>query len=276
MAGATPSSMPARCGRVAGVDARRPTPETRAPGRARPRRRAAAGPSGTCPTRSPAAPGWPSYDTSTAGVVVDRVTHLMWQRQVPADAHDWDQAGAYCACLQLAGHDDWRLPTRIELVSLVDYTRSFPAIDAQAFPDTPVRMVLDVDRCGPTTRRPPGSCTSRTATPTTTRRTSRRTGCAACATPMRPRRRSLATSRADGGVLDQRTGLTWQRAGGRPAAHLGGGQGPLPGDGRRRRRLAPAQHEGAADPGRRQPRRTVHRPDVRRHARWSRSGPPAP
>jgi hypothetical protein len=78
-----------------------------------------------------------SYDTATAGVVVDRVTHLMWQRQVPAGGLEWDQAGAYCACLQLGGHDDWRLPTRIELVSLVDYTRSFPAIDPQAFPDTP-------------------------------------------------------------------------------------------------------------------------------------------
>jgi hypothetical protein len=82
-------------------------------------------------------PGMASYDTATAGVVVDRVTRLMWQRQVAPGGHDWAQAGAYCACLQLAGHDDWRLPTRIELVSLVDYTRSFPAIDPQAFPDTP-------------------------------------------------------------------------------------------------------------------------------------------
>jgi hypothetical protein len=79
----------------------------------------------------------PSYDTASTGVVVDGTTRLMWQRQVPAGGHDWAQAGAYCACLQLGGHDDWRLPTRIELVSLVDYTRAFPAIDPAAFPDTP-------------------------------------------------------------------------------------------------------------------------------------------
>ena len=79
----------------------------------------------------------PSYDTSMPGVVVDRVTHLMWQREVPAPSYEWDQATQYCACLQFAGQDDWRLPTRIELVSLVDFTRSDPAIDVQAFPGTP-------------------------------------------------------------------------------------------------------------------------------------------
>jgi formylglycine-generating enzyme required for sulfatase activity len=61
----------------------------------------------------------------------------MWQREVPAAAHEWEGARATCACLSLAGHDDWRLPTRIELVSLVDFTRSDPAIDPLAFPGTP-------------------------------------------------------------------------------------------------------------------------------------------
>jgi hypothetical protein len=89
---------------------------------------------------NPASAGLPnpaSYDTSTPGVVVDKVTGLIWQRDVPASSYNWADAKAYCAGLSLAGHQDWRLPTSIELVSLVDFTRSNPAIDTTAFPSTP-------------------------------------------------------------------------------------------------------------------------------------------
>src|SRR5947208_2272718 len=82
-------------------------------------------------------PGSSSYDTSVRGVVIDRVTGLWWQRAVDAQMLQWRQAGAACGCLDLAGHRDWRLPSRIELVSIVDFTRHDPAIDGGAFPDTP-------------------------------------------------------------------------------------------------------------------------------------------
>jgi hypothetical protein len=79
-----------------------------------------------------------SYDLGQDGVVVDRITHLAWQRQVDAATHTWSGAKQYCACLNLGGHDDWRLPSRIELVSIVDFTRNTPSIDSTAFPDTPL------------------------------------------------------------------------------------------------------------------------------------------
>jgi hypothetical protein len=77
------------------------------------------------------------YDTSTAGIVVDKVTGLTWQQAVDPDTHTQPDAEAFCSSLMLAGLGDWRLPTRIELISLIDDTRVGPAIDPTAFPDTP-------------------------------------------------------------------------------------------------------------------------------------------
>jgi hypothetical protein len=85
-------------------------------------------------------PGLPNprrYDTTTPGVVVDRVTGLAWQRSLPNTFLNFDGAVRHCAGMTLAGHRDWRLPSRIELVSLIDTTRTQPSIDVEAFPDTP-------------------------------------------------------------------------------------------------------------------------------------------
>jgi hypothetical protein len=87
-----------------------------------------------------------SYDVTTAGVVIDTVTGLWWQQPIDltntqnkncASGCTQAQAIAYCANLTLAGHCDWRLPTRIELVSIVDYTKSSGTINGTAFPNTP-------------------------------------------------------------------------------------------------------------------------------------------
>jgi hypothetical protein len=83
-------------------------------------------------------PAGPRFDTSTPDVVIDPKTRLTWQRQASGSLLAWDDANTYCACLALAGHDDWRLPTRIELVTIVDPRRQDPSIDVAAFPDTPV------------------------------------------------------------------------------------------------------------------------------------------
>jgi hypothetical protein len=71
-------------------------------------------------------------------VVFDNVTGLLWQRTVPSV--QGTLPSTYCKTLVLAGHDDWRLPSRIELVSIVDFTRVDPAIDVNAFPNTPIGL----------------------------------------------------------------------------------------------------------------------------------------
>jgi hypothetical protein len=98
----------------------------------------------------------PAYTSSTLAtdsgdVVADSRTGLVWQRRVPTiyegcsgkDTGDktegerctWREAKRYCANLAL-DNGGWRLPTKAELESLIDDTRSNPTIDVDVFPDT--------------------------------------------------------------------------------------------------------------------------------------------
>jgi hypothetical protein len=69
------------------------------------------------------------------GTVTDTRTSLMWQKTTES-AMNYETAIAYCKNLTLAGHTDWRLPTKNELMSLVNKNFSKPAIDTGVFPDT--------------------------------------------------------------------------------------------------------------------------------------------
>ncbi len=96
------------------------------------------------------------------GTVTDTDTGLMWQ-QYTADADfdedideddemTWKEALEYCEELIFnndgewttdntpngsgAKYNDWRLPSRNELQTIVDYTQYDPSINREAFPDT--------------------------------------------------------------------------------------------------------------------------------------------
>lgn len=64
------------------------------------------------------------FEDNGDGTITDHATGLMWAKADSAKPMDWPAALAYCEGLQLAGHDDWRLPNAKELQSIVDYSRA--------------------------------------------------------------------------------------------------------------------------------------------------------
>jgi hypothetical protein len=86
------------------------------------------------------APNATSYTDNGDQTVTDKVTGLMWQ-QTNTSTFRFSNAKNYCTTLTLGGHTDWRLPTVIELASLVDigvpYSMSTTAmINTTFFPGT--------------------------------------------------------------------------------------------------------------------------------------------
>ena len=70
----------------------------------------------------------------SVGEVLDKTTGLIWTRDNVGDEElDWADAKKACAKLELGGRS-WRLPTVQELLTLVNYERTEPAIDVEAFP----------------------------------------------------------------------------------------------------------------------------------------------
>lgn len=75
------------------------------------------------------------------GVVVDRTTGLMWKRAAEDARFTFDGAQEHAKAVNsaggFAGHADWRVPTREELLSIVDPRFEKPAVHPEAFPGTP-------------------------------------------------------------------------------------------------------------------------------------------
>jgi hypothetical protein len=71
----------------------------------------------------------PVYQLSLDGLTVtDLNTGLMWQQTDDGVRRNWYQAVASCEDSDLAGYTDWRLPSRLELITIVDHGRYNPSI----------------------------------------------------------------------------------------------------------------------------------------------------
>jgi len=79
-------------------------------------------------------PNLATYVANADGTVTDMTSGLIWEGGAGADSQMRPSADAYCR----SKGDGWRLPTRLELVSLLDVAAplSFPAINWTYFPGT--------------------------------------------------------------------------------------------------------------------------------------------
>jgi hypothetical protein len=76
------------------------------------------------------------YDTSVVGIVIDKATGRMWERNPPSATYNQGDAAAYCVANRLGGFLNWRLPTVTELASLLDFSVASPLINSSVFPNT--------------------------------------------------------------------------------------------------------------------------------------------
>ena len=67
------------------------------------------------------------YRDDNTNIVRDTVTSLQWQDNGYPNKK-WNDAIDYCSDLSLGGYTDWRLPNINELQTLVDYTKTNPAL----------------------------------------------------------------------------------------------------------------------------------------------------
>jgi hypothetical protein len=94
----------------------------------------------------------PASYTVMNGVVHDNVTCLDWEASPPSTTSTNAAGIARCEALELGGYSDWRAPTRVEMASILDWTRS-PATDsvfgsAGGFHKTGSNWVLTIDQRG--------------------------------------------------------------------------------------------------------------------------------
>jgi len=88
-----------------------------------------------------------SFTDNEDGTITDNCTGLMWNKCSQglsgsnceigtATTTYWEEAKGSCENSTSSNYSDWRLPNIKELVSIVDYGKSVPAIDPTYFPAT--------------------------------------------------------------------------------------------------------------------------------------------
>ena len=77
----------------------------------------------------------PFFINNSNGTITDTITGLMWQ-QVDGGEMTFDKATTYASNLVLGGYSDWRMPSILELNSLLNHDKNNPALNTVYFTAT--------------------------------------------------------------------------------------------------------------------------------------------
>ena len=78
-----------------------------------------------------------SFKSLGSNSILDNVTGLIWQ-SVDSGEMTWDKVVTNAATITDGGFNDWRLPTPLELMSILNHKNNKPAMDTVYFPTNPV------------------------------------------------------------------------------------------------------------------------------------------
>jgi hypothetical protein len=150
-------------------------------------------------------------DVMGGAVVQDNVTSLVWEDHgttPPASSSTWQAAKDRCEALTLGGSCDWRLPSRIELISILDVSKaSAPLID-DLFRATQAGQYWTASTTPPpawSVNFQSGETTENSVT------TALWVRCVRGGTALSGQHYLVGEGAASGSVLDQGTGLRWER-----------------------------------------------------------------
>ena len=59
-------------------------------------------------------------ESISSEIIDDKQTKLQWSKNLSPPDLEWEEARQYCSNLELAGADDWRLPTTAELETTIN------------------------------------------------------------------------------------------------------------------------------------------------------------
>jgi len=79
----------------------------------------------------------PDLTDNGDGTVTDNITGLIWEQKTEVNetyAYTYSNAITYCAELILGGSSDWRVPTRKEYSTILNFGRVNPSLDIDYFP----------------------------------------------------------------------------------------------------------------------------------------------
>lgn len=157
----------------------------------------------------------PKYVDNKDGTITDVVTGLMWQKTDGGEM-TWERAKQYASNCRLGEQSDWRLPTSLELFSIMNHGKHGPAMDTAYFTKTEARYWWTVtprvdDKSKIWVVNTGGGIGAHAKTETTSAGGERPIHVRCVRGDSKFGLGPMLKDNGDGTVTDQRTGLIWQK-----------------------------------------------------------------